>query len=160
MGAPYYPSSEAVIEKMLTLAGAGSRSVVYDLGCGDGRVVLAAARDYRVERAVGVEKNPKLCAAAREKTSKLKNVLILNADYDTVDLSQASIVTLYQSSTENARLKRKFLNELSEGSTVVSHDFGIPGWHPKHFETFREGRHTYRILVYEIGSHETRPRHR
>jgi hypothetical protein len=68
-----------------------------------------------------------------------------------VDISEATIVTLYQSASENARLKRKLLSELSEGTTIVSHDFGIPGWHPKEFRTFKEGRHGYRVIVYVLG---------
>jgi hypothetical protein len=62
-------------------------------------------------------------------------------------------VTLYQSTSENARLKGKLLSELSEGSKVVSHDFGIPGWRPTEFHTFKEGNHIQRVIVYVIGSH-------
>lgn len=152
MGAPFYPSSPLVIEKMLTLAGVNSESVVYDLGCGDGGIVVAAARDHNAKKVVGIEQNKKLCSVARKKTRGLKNAIIVNANYDAVDLSEASVVTLYQSASENARLKRKLLNELSKGSTIVSHDFGIPGWRPKEFHTFMDGHHRQRVIVYVIGS--------
>ncbi|MBI2183996.1 MAG: class I SAM-dependent methyltransferase [Thaumarchaeota archaeon] len=138
---------------MLKLAGVNSSSIVYDLGCGNGSIVAAAARDYGAKKVVGIEQNQKLCAIARAKTRHLNNALIINANYDTVDLSEANIVTIYQSSSENVRLKRKFLKELLQGSTIVSHEFGIPGWRPTLFHTVKEDRHSYRIIVYVIGLH-------
>jgi len=138
---------------MLTLAGATSESIVYDLGCGNGDIVVAAARDYNARKVVGIEQNQRLCSIALGRTRHLKNAVIVNANYDDVDLSEANIVTLYQSARENARLKQKLLEELSEGSKVVSHDFGIPGWRPEEFQTFKEGHHSLRVIVYVIGSH-------
>jgi len=137
---------------MLVLAGVNSESIVYDLGCGDGRIVVAAAGRHCAKKAVGVEQNQRLCSIALAKTARLQNASIVRANYDTVDLSEATVVTIYQSTSENARLKQKFLKELSVGSTIVSHDFGIPRWCPRQFRTFRDGRHSYRIIVYVIGS--------
>jgi trans-aconitate methyltransferase len=153
LGAPFYPSSPLVIEKMLTSAGVTPESIIYDLGCGNGDIVVVAARDYHARKVVGIEQNQRLCSVARRRTRHLKNAVIMNANYDEVDLSEASVVALYQSASENARLKRKLLEELSEGSIVVSHDFGIPGWRPKEFHVFKEGHHTQRVIVYVIGSH-------
>jgi precorrin-6B methylase 2 len=141
---------------MLTLAGVTSESIVYDLGCGNGDIVVAAARDHNARKVVGIEQNQRLCSIAIGRTRNLKNAVIMNANYDDVDLSEANIVTLYQGASENARLKRKLLEELSEGSKVVSHDFGIPGWRPKEFQTFKEGHHSLRVIVYVIGSHTPR----
>ena len=138
---------------MLRSAGVASGSIVYDLGCGKGDIVVVAARDFHARKVVGIEQNQRLCSIALRRTRNLKNAVIINADYDSVDLSEANIVALYQSANENARLKRKLLEELSPGSTVVSHDFGIPGWRPKEFYTFKEGHHTQRVIVYIIGSH-------
>ncbi|MCL4355352.1 MAG: methyltransferase domain-containing protein [Nitrososphaerota archaeon] len=152
MGAPFYPTSAFVVEKMLALAGVNSESVVYDLGCGDGAIVVAAARNYNATKVVGIEQKQKLCSIALRKTRHLGNVTIVNANYDDVDISEANVVTLYQSSSENARLKRKLVGELREGSKVVSHDFGIPGWRPTEFRVLKEGHHNQRILVYVIGS--------
>ncbi|MDG7007710.1 MAG: methyltransferase domain-containing protein [Nitrososphaerota archaeon] len=152
MGAPFYPTSAFVAEKMLALAGVNSESIVYDLGCGDGAIVVAAARNYNATKVVGIEQKQKLCSIALRKTRHLGNVTIVNANYDDVDISEANVVTLYQSSSENARLKRKLVDELREGSKVVSHDFGIPGWRPTEFRVLKEGRHNQRILVYVIGS--------
>ena len=138
---------------MLTLAGVTSESIIYDLGCGNGDIVVAAVRDYHARKAVGIEQNQRLCSIALRRTRYFKNAIIMNANYDGVSLSEASVVTLYQSASENARLKPKLLGELSEGSIVVSHDFGIPGWRPKEFHTFKEGHHAKRVIVYVIGSH-------
>jgi len=138
---------------MLTMAGVNSESVVYDLGCGDGSIVVAAARNHRARKVVGIEQNQKLYRIACARTADLRNVLIVKGNYDTIDLSDANVVTIYQSTSENARLKRKFLRELSNGSTIVSNDFGIPGWRPRQIRTFKENRRGYRILVYVIGSH-------
>jgi precorrin-6B methylase 2 len=138
---------------MLTLAGVTSESIIYDLGCGNGDVVVAAARNHNAKKVVGIEQNQRLCSIARRRTQHLKNAVIMNGNYDDVDLSEANIVTLYQSASENARLKRKLLAELSEGSKVVSHDFGIPGWRPREFRIFKEGHHSLRVIVYVIGSH-------
>jgi hypothetical protein len=63
-------------------------------------------------------------------------------------------VTLYQSANENARLKRKLVNELREGSVVVSHDFGIPGWRPEEYHVFKEGRRGQRVILYVMGAHK------
>jgi precorrin-6B methylase 2 len=153
LGAPFYPTSAYVIEKMLTLAGVNTESVVYDLGCGDGAIVAAAARDYNAMKAVGIEQRQRLCSIALRKTRHLSNATIVNADYDDVNISEANVVTLYQSASENARLKRKLVDELREGARVVSHDFGIPGWRPAEFQVFKEGRHNQRVFVYVIGSH-------
>jgi len=152
MGAPFYPTSPVVIEKMLALAGVNSDSIVYDLGCGDGEIVVAAARYHNPTKVVGIEQNRKLCSIALRKTRHLKQAIIINANYDDADISEASVVTLYQSASENARLKRKLVSELREGSKVVSHDFGIPGWRPTEFHTFKEGHHSQRVIVYVIGS--------
>jgi len=153
LGAPFYPTSAFAVEKMLALAGVNSESVVYDLGCGDGAIVFAAARQYGAAKVVGIERNQKLCSIALRKTRHLGNVTIVNANYDDVDISEANVVTLYQSASENARLRRKLVDELREGTKVVSHDFGIPGWRPTEFQVFKEGHHSQRVLVYVIGSH-------
>jgi precorrin-6B methylase 2 len=137
---------------MLSLAGVRPGSIVYDLGCGDGAIVVAAARDYNATKVVGIEQRQRLCSIALRKTRHLRNVAIVNANYDDVDISEADVVTLYQSASENARLKRKLVDELREGTTVVSHDFGIPGWRPTGYHVFKEGRRNQRVLVYVIGS--------
>jgi len=152
LGAPFYPTSTFIVEKMLGMAGVDSESIVYDLGCGDGAIVVEAARRYNAMKVVGIEQNQKLCSIALRKTRHLRNAIIINANYDDVDISEANVVTLYQSASENARLKRKLVSDLREGTKVVSHDFGIPGWRPTDFQVFKEGHHNQRVLVYVMGS--------
>jgi trans-aconitate methyltransferase len=156
VGAPFYPSPEFAVKSMLDMAGVNSESVVYDLGCGDGAIVVAAARHYGAKKVVGIEQSKRLCSIALAKTRGLRNASIIEANYDDVDLSEASVVSLYQSASENARLKAKFLRELSEGTAIVSHDYGIPGWRPTQLRTFRDHRRGYRVIVYVMGSHSPR----
>jgi hypothetical protein len=101
---------------------------------------------------VGIEQNQKLCSIALRKTRHLKNTIIINANYDDVDISEANVVTLYQGASENARLKQKLVTELPGGSKIVSPDFGIPGWRPTKFHVFKERKHSQRVIVYTIGS--------
>ena len=79
---------------MLTFAGVTSESIVHDLGCGNGDIVVAPARDHNARKVVGVEKNQRLCSIALRRTRHLKNVVIVNANYDDVDIPEANIVTL------------------------------------------------------------------
>ncbi|MCL4344019.1 MAG: SAM-dependent methyltransferase [Nitrososphaerota archaeon] len=157
MGAVYYPSPPYVINQMLSLGRASSSSIVYDLGCGDGSIVMAAARDFRVKKAVGIEIDKKLSTIASSMVSKLKNAVIINASYDIVDISEANLITIYQGAAENARLKHKFIDELKEGSVIVSHEFGIPGWRPVQFHVLKNGKHYYRIFIYMIQKNMNQP---
>jgi tRNA G46 methylase TrmB len=88
LGAPFYPSSPLVIEKMLSSAHVDSESTVYDLGCGDGEILVAAACNHNAKKVVGIEQNPKLCSIALRKTRRLKSAFIINANYDEVDVSE------------------------------------------------------------------------
>ncbi|MDG7039807.1 MAG: SAM-dependent methyltransferase [Nitrososphaerota archaeon] len=153
MGGVFFPSPPEVINEMLAMAGANSTSVVYDLGSGDGSIVMAAARDYNVRKAVGIERDGRLCSIARARAARFNNVVIINADYDAIEISEASIVTVYQGASENSRLRPKFLRELRNGSMIVSHEFGIPGWRPTQFHIMKHNGRSYRIMVYVVGSH-------
>ena len=157
MGAPFYPSPDFAIKSMLDLAGVNSDSVVYDLGCGRRGNRRSRGPALRRQKVVGIEQSKRLCSIALARTRGLKNASIIEGNYDDVDLSEASVVTLYQSASENARLKAKFLRELSEGTTIVSHDYGIPGWLPTQFSAFKDHRRGYRVIVYVMGSQS--PRH-
>lgn len=120
-----------VVDRMLELARVGPEDVVYDLGCGDGRIVIAAAKKYGC-RAVGFELDRLRVREARE--NALKNgvadrVSIELRDALTADLRPATVVTLYLGTELNARLVPQF-RQLSPGSRIVSHDFGIEGFPP------------------------------
>jgi SAM-dependent methyltransferase len=120
-----------VVDQMLKLAQVGPGDVVYDLGCGDGRIVVAAAKKYGC-RAVGFELDRLRVREARENTARAgvaERVTIELKDALTVDLRPATVVTLYLGPELNARLIPQ-LQQLAPGSRIVSHDFGIEGFPP------------------------------
>jgi hypothetical protein len=117
---------------MLRLAATTSADVVYDLGSGDGRVVIGAARDFG-SRGVGVELDPALVQVSREaalRAGVADRVRFLWADIFATDVSEATVVTLYLGADLNRRLRPKLLGELRPGSRVVSHDFDMGDWAP------------------------------
>jgi SAM-dependent methyltransferase len=126
------PTSEAVADEMLTLAGITASDVVYDLGSGDGRIVLLAAQKYRA-RGVGIELDPTLVARARDvaRTAEVgERVRFIEGDLFEADISGATLVTLYLSPGVNAKLEPKLKTELRPGTRVVSHQFAIGRWPP------------------------------
>jgi ribosomal protein L11 methylase PrmA len=129
----YVPTPSDVVDTMLTMAAVTSRDVVYDLGSGDGRIVIEAARKYGA-RGVGVELDSDLVKSARAKARKAgvsDRVSFVQADLFKTDLSEATVVTLYLSASINLRLRSKLQEELQPGSRVVSHRFPIGDWMPE-----------------------------
>ena len=128
----YIPTPHDVVGQMLDLAGVRKNDVVYDLGCGDGRIVVAAAKRFGC-RAVGVDVDPLRIEDARRnvKENRLEHlVTIREGDLFQVDLSEATVVTLYLSTRYNTRLIPQ-LDRMKPGSRVVSHLFGIQGAKPQ-----------------------------
>jgi SAM-dependent methyltransferase len=128
----YVPTPPDVVDAMLALARVTRDDVVYDLGSGDGRIVIAAARRYGA-RGVGIELQPTLVAEARANAVTAgvdDRVTILEADVFATDLSRATVVTLYLLPSINERLRPKLLRELRPGARIVSHDFVIGDWTP------------------------------
>jgi SAM-dependent methyltransferase len=121
-----------VVIAMLRLADVGRDDVVHDLGSGDGRIVIEAARAFGA-RAVGIEIDPRLVAASRENARRAgveDRVAFLERDLFEADLRGATVVTLYLSPELNARLRPKLLRELRPGARIVSHDFPMGDWRP------------------------------
>ncbi len=128
--APYVPSPEEVVEKMLRLAEVKPSDTVYDLGSGDGRIVIMAAQKFGAN-AVGVELDRELFEKSSERIRDLKlqdKAKIVNGDLLKVDLSPATVVTLYLLTSANEKLKPRLEKELRKGARVVCHDFQVPGW--------------------------------
>jgi precorrin-6B methylase 2 len=129
----YVPTPDAVVSAMLDVAGVTAADVVYDLGSGDGRIVVQAARKYGA-RAVGIELDPELnkrAARNAQKAGVADKVTFLRADFFKTDLSPASVVTLFLSPNINARLQPKLRRELKPGARIVSHRFPMPpDWKP------------------------------
>jgi SAM-dependent methyltransferase len=138
--APFDPTPQEVVERLLALAGVKRGDVLYDLGSGDGRILIAAAKIYGV-KAVGFEIDPGLVKLARENVRKEgieELVEIHQQDFMTADLSPASVVTLYLSNDGNLAVKPKLMRELKPGARVVSYTFDMGDWPPKIAETYRD----------------------
>lgn len=131
----YVPTPPAVVDAMLKLAKVGKNDVVYDLGCGDGRIVIAAAKQYGA-RGVGIDIDPARIkesnanAVAEGVTDRVK---FMQADLfaDTTNLSEATVVTLYLLPSLNAKLLPKLRRELKPGTRIVSHSFPMGDWEPQ-----------------------------
>ncbi|MDT7689757.1 MAG: hypothetical protein QOE46_2516 [Acidobacteriota bacterium] len=129
----FVPTPPETVDEMLRQAHLKKGDVLYDLGSGDGRIPIAAAKQYGV-RAVGIDIDPKLVVEARE-TARREGVESLvsfrNEDMFTADVREATVVTLYLSNTLNVMLRPKLLRELRPGSLIISHDFRMGDWTPE-----------------------------
>jgi SAM-dependent methyltransferase len=131
-GAPFVPTPLPVVERMLELAKVTPGDVVYDLGSGDGRVVITAAQRYGA-RGVGIELNPVWVRDARRIAEALgvtDKVTFRIEDLFTTDLREATVVTLYLYPAMNRKLAPRLLAELRPGARIVSHEYGIGDWPP------------------------------
>ncbi len=128
----YVPTSNGVADAMLKLAGTTSSDVVYDLGSGDGRIVIAAAKKFGA-RGVGVELDADLVKQARKNAQKAgvaDRVTFLQQDLFKTDFSDATVVTLYLSNSVNTRLRGVLQKQLKPGARIVSHRFTFGDWKP------------------------------
>jgi SAM-dependent methyltransferase len=128
----FAPTRHAVADQMLQLAGVGPDDVVYDLGSGDGRIVILAAQKYGA-RGVGIEIDPALVAISLEVAREgevADRVAFFEGDLFEADISKATVVTLYLSPNVNRRLEPKLKRELRPGTRIVSHQFPIGAWPP------------------------------
>ena len=152
--APYVASPLPVVRQMLVLSELKPEELVYDLGCGDGRVLIMAAQEFGA-RAVGVELREDLVKKAHEKLFELgldSKVKIIQSDLFKVDLRQADVVTLYLTTSANEKVKPKLESELKHGARVVSHDYEVLGWKPSKIDKFCEnprlGYPSHTLYVY------------
>lgn len=150
---PFVPTPPEVVDRMLEMAQVNSADVIYDLGSGDGRIIIRAAKRYGV-RGVGIEIDADLVQKAKDNAFKEKVdhlVEFRTQDALTVDVSAATVVTLYMLPEFNAKLRPIFDKELKPGSRVVSHDFEIQGWVPDKVERIKgDFLHDHTILLFEI----------
>jgi SAM-dependent methyltransferase len=144
---PFVPSPQEVVDKMVELGGVKPGDVVYDLGSGDGRIVIAAAK--RGAKAVGFEIDGDLVKQSRENIRAAgvqDSAEIRQQDILTVDLSPASVVTMYLLPDVNLKLRPNLLSQLKPGSRVVSHSFDMGDWKPDKAERV-EGRTIYLWII-------------
>ncbi len=132
---PFVPSPMHVVQRMLEVAEIKRGDILYDMGSGDGRIVIEAAKKFGV-RGVGIDSNAELVAKARDNAAKegVSHLVEFRAQDDlTVDISEATVVTLYMFKWFNNALRPK-LQKLKPGSRVVAHDFDIDDWKPTKVE--------------------------
>lgn len=130
---PYVPTPEPVVDRMLEMADVDENDVVYDLGSGDGRIVIRAAEKYGA-RGVGVEIDPQRIKEARKNAREAgvsDRVEFRQGDLFKADVSEATVVTLYLLPSVNLKLRPKLFEELEPGTPVVSHDFDMDEWEPE-----------------------------
>jgi tRNA A58 N-methylase Trm61 len=136
--APYVASPPDVVDRMLSLAGVGPTDVVYDLGSGDGRIVIEAARRFGA-RGVGVDIDPGKVAEATTNAARAGVEGLVSfrlQDAMETNVSDATVVTLYLLAAQNVRLRPKLTSELRPGARVVSHNFAMGDWRPDGVDTF------------------------
>jgi SAM-dependent methyltransferase len=131
--APYLPTPLPVVDRMLAMAQVKRTDVVFDLGCGDGRIVIAAAKKYGA-RGVGIELDPELIRSAKAQArldGLERQVSFRLEDATKTDLRQATVVALYLLPESNRILRPRLEEQLRPGALVVSHNYKIPGWEAK-----------------------------
>jgi SAM-dependent methyltransferase len=152
--APFLATPPLVVEEMLRMAGVGRGDLVYDLGSGDGRIVIAAAWRYAA-RAVGFELEEPLVREARERARQAgvaDLVEFQRQDVMTVDLSPATVVTIYLTQEANLKLRPKLARELRRGARVVSHNYHMGDWVPDEVrQVTSEGGHRHTLYLWRLG---------
>ena len=150
---PSIPTPEFLVDRMLEAARVKPGDTVYDLGSGDGRIVITAAQKYGA-KAVGVELRPDLCDKARERVKELgleDKVTIMEGSALHVDLSGADVVTMYFLTSSNERLRPNLERWLKPGARVVSNQFPIKGWRASETVRVKAGTMEHTLYVYELG---------
>ena len=150
--APYVSSPQNVVDRMLEVAKLKPGETVYDLGSGDGRVLITAAQKYGA-KAVGIEISRKEVAASQERIKLLKldnRAQVIEGDLLKADISQADVVTLYLLTQSNEMLRPHLEKSLRPGTRVVSHDYPIRGWTPVLVEKIDAYRRAHQLYLYEV----------
>jgi len=148
----FVPTPQSVVDEMLKVANVKKGDVLYDLGSGDGRIVIAAAKRFGV-RGIGIDIDPQRIAEANENARKegvTHLVTFKQTDLFETDISEATVVTLYLLPRLNVKLRPKLFKELKNGTRIVSHAFDMAEWEPeKHLKV--EGRDVYYWTITEAG---------
>ena len=146
--APFVPTPQDVVDRMLALAGVTGDDVVYDLGCGDGRIVITAAERFGA-RGVGIDFDPQRIAESNANAQRAgveHLVQFIEQDAMTVDVSEATVVTLYLLSSSNMKLRPLLTSQLAAGSRIVSHAFSMGDWEADQVDRFEDERGNTRTL--------------
>jgi SAM-dependent methyltransferase len=148
--APDFPTPQVVVDRMLTLANVKATDLVYDLGCGDGRILISAAQTYHC-RAVGVELSRDIYDRTCQRIKALglaDQISIIHGNVLQTDFSPADVVTLYLMTSTNERLRPLMERYLKSGARVVSHDYEVHGWRPAKEESVAVDGRPHKLFLY------------
>ena len=157
--APYVATPPDVVDRMLDLASITSRDILYDLGCGDGRIVIAAARKFGA-RGVGVDIDPARIAEAQQNAARAQVEHLVTfrlQDALDTDVSEATVVTLYLLSAQNVALRPTLTRQLRPGARIVSHNYAMGDWDPDVVDTFTSADGQSRTLYLWKADRRERP---
>jgi SAM-dependent methyltransferase len=149
---PYVPTPYEVVNEMLRAAGVNKNDILYDLGCGDGRIVITAVENTGC-RGVGIDIDPiriEECKANAAKAGVTDRVEFLQQDLFEADFSKATVLTLYLLQTVNLELRPKLLRVLKPGTRIVSHDFSMKDWEADKFTKVKLARRTHDIYFWIV----------
>lgn len=154
----WVPAPHEIVAEMLALARVSPGDVVCDLGCGDGRILISAVKDFGASRAIGYELSQELCKTSRKMIRHLAlqdRIGIINQDLREADLAGASVVTLYLTTQANRMLRDMLERTLKPGTRVVTYLFPVSGWQPARevdleSRSFKEGRFVGKLYLYLI----------
>jgi cyclopropane fatty-acyl-phospholipid synthase-like methyltransferase len=150
--APFVASPQPIVDKMLDVAAVKSGETVYDLGCGDGRILITAAQRFNA-KGVGVELSQKLVSSTNDAIRRMNlqdQVTIIHGNLLDVDLQAADVVTLYLETNSNDILRPNLEKSLKPGARVVSHDFEVRGWKPNKVEKINSHNRNHVIYLYTM----------
>jgi SAM-dependent methyltransferase len=148
--APYVASPQPIVDRMLDLAGVKQGETVYDLGCGDGRILITAVQRFNA-KGVGVELSEKLVRSTQENVKRMnlqEQIKVIHGNLLDANLERADVVTIYLETGSNALLRPNLEKTLRPGTRVVSHDFEVRGWKPSKMEKIQAYNRAHTIYVY------------
>lgn len=154
---PYVPTPQKVVEGMLRLAEVGKNDLVYDLGCGDGRIVIAAAQKFGAH-AIGIDIDPDRIKEAKENAAQagVKDLVqFIQDDLFSADIHRATVVTLYLLTSVNLKLRPKLLHVLKPGTRIVSHDFSMEEWQPDKSTVVVDNEDSHKVFFWVVPANVT-----
>lgn len=150
--APYVVSPQQIVDRMLEMAELKSGETLYDLGSGDGRILITAVQHYHA-KAVGIEISDALVQSTTERIQRLglqNEARVIHGDFLHADLSPADVVTMYLATDVNEMLRPNLEKYLHNGARVVSHDYAVPGWKPNLVDKDLPDAHGHVIYLYRM----------
>jgi cyclopropane fatty-acyl-phospholipid synthase-like methyltransferase len=150
--APFVASPQPIVDRMLDIAGVKAGDTVYDLGCGDGRILITAAQRFKA-KGVGVELSEKLVSSTKDSLKRMNlqdEVKIIHGHLLDVNLQPADVVTIYLETNSNDLLRPNLEKYLKPGARVVSHDFEVRGWKPTKVEKINSHNRNHTIYLYTM----------